>query len=54
MLLADPLISKCDRPPDNIRIEKRFQDFLNSMGLISNLIQGHSTIVCLKKETVGL
>ena len=29
---------------------KRFQDFLNSMGLILNLIQGHSTILSLKKE----
>ena len=31
-----------------------FQDFLNSMDLILNLIQGHSTILCLEKEAVGL
>ena len=34
--------------------QKRFQDFLDSMGLIVNLIRGHSTILCLKKEAVGL
>ena len=29
---------------------KKFQDFLNSMGLILNSIQGHSTtILCLRK-----
>ena len=28
--------------------EKRFQDFLNSMDLILNSIQGHSTILSLK------
>ena len=32
----------------------RFQDFLDSMGLILNSILGHSTILCLKKEAVGL
>ena len=34
--------------------QKRFQDFLNSVGLILNSIQGHSAILCLKKEAVGL
>ena len=34
--------------------QKRFQDFLNSMGLILNSIQGYSTNLCLKKEAVGL
>ena len=33
---------------------KKFQDFLESMGLILNLIQGHSTILYLKRETVRL
>ena len=33
--------------------QKRFQDFLNSMDLILNLIQGHSTSLFLKKEAVG-
>ena len=34
--------------------EKRFQDFLNSMGLVLNSIQGHLTIIFLKKEAVDL
>ena len=33
---------------------KRFQAFLNSMGLILNFIQGHSTVLCQKKEAAGL
>ena len=33
--------------------QKRFKDFLKSMGLNLNSIQGHSTILCLKKEAVG-
>ena len=33
---------------------KRFQDFLKSVGLVLNSIQGRSTILCLKKEAVGL
>ena len=32
--------------------KKKFQDFLNSMGLILNSIQGHSAILCLKKKAV--
>ena len=44
--------SKFDWTPDNIRRE-RFQDFLNSMGLISNSIQGLLTVLCLKKEALG-
>ena len=32
---------------------KKYQEFMNSMGLILNSIQGHSTIY-LKKEVVGL
>ena len=38
---------------DNIKTEK-IQDFLNNMGLISNSIQGHLSVLCLKKEAVGL
>ena len=34
--------------------QKRFQDFLNNMGLILNWIQDHSAILCLKKELVEL
>ena len=30
--------------------QKRFLDFLNNMDLILNSIQGHSAILCLKKE----
>ena len=33
---------------------KRFQDILNSMGLILNLILGHSAILCLKKGRSGV
>ena len=33
---------------------KRFQDFLKSVGLVLNSIQGLSAILCLKKEAVGL
>ena len=36
---------------DDIRKEK-ILDFLNSIGLTLNSIQGHSTILCLKKEAV--
>ena len=39
--------------PDDIK-KAKFQDFLNSIGLILNSIQGHSSVLCLKKETVGL
>ena len=45
--------TKFEQMLDDIRIEQ-FQDSLNSIGLILNLIQGHSTILCLKKEVVGL
>ena len=31
-----------------------FQKFLNNVDLIFNSFQGHSTILCLKKEAVGL
>ena len=41
-------ISKTDWMPDNIRIEKISR--LNSMGLILKF----STILCLKREAVGL
>ena len=34
--------------------QKRFQNFLNSMGHILNSIQGHLTILCLNEEAVGL
>ena len=34
--------------------KKRFQDFLNSMDPTLNSIQGHSAILYLKKEAVGL
>ena len=40
--------SKFEWTPDNIRIEK-IQDFLSSISLILNSIQGHSTSLCLKK-----
>ena len=39
---------------DAWRHQKRFQGFLNSMDLILNLIQGQSTILCLKKEAMWL
>ena len=32
---------------------KIVQDFLNGMSLILNSVQGHSAILCLKKEEVG-
>ena len=32
---------------------KKFQDLLNSVGLILNSIRGHSTVLCLNKEIVG-
>ena len=52
-LLTVPIIyeNKFDWTPDDISIEKIISW---SMGLISNSIQGHSTILCLKKEAVGL
>ena len=34
--------------------QKRFLDFLNSMDLILNSIQGHSAILCLKREAMWL
>ena len=34
--------------------QKRLQSLLNSMGLIYNSTQAHSSILCLKKEAVGL
>ena len=34
--------------------QKRFQDFLNIMGLILTSIQRHSTILCLNKKALGL
>ena len=34
--------------------QKRLQEFLNSMGLNLNSIQGHLTVLCLKKVAVGL
>ena len=37
----------------NIR-NKRFQNLLNSMGLILNSIKGRLTVQSLKKEAVGL
>ena len=34
-----------------MRLEKKwYQDFLNSMSLALNSIQGHLTFLCLKKE----
>ena len=34
--------------------QKRFLDFLNSMDLILNSIQGHSAILCRKREAMWL
>ena len=42
--------SKFDWTLDDVRIERT----LNSMGRILNSIQGHSTVLCLKKEAVWL
>ena len=42
--------SKLDWTLDDVRIERT----LNSMGRILNSIQGHSTVLCLKKEAVWL
>ena len=45
--------SKFDRMPDGMKIEKISIFLEYSIGLILNLIQGHLTILRLKKEAVG-
>ena len=45
--------SKFDWTHDDIRLEKILR-FLNNMGFIFCSIPGHPTILCLKKEAMGL